>query len=184
MNRWVVDGRVAGQVDGRGMDGNHPGAQTSLQLSRTGACTPVCPVPPTTLSCCRARDTVAHTLGPAGPTHSDSNTRAQGLPTESGQGRCLRPGPDARPGSRAPIWTLSLEPPSSLQGTPLGFWFVPARGHQPASYHDGLGLLGVQLGDGPAEALGLRRGSVGGGHDAGEVRAPSPQPSAGRPLIG
>lgn len=51
-------------------------------------------------------------------------------------------------------------------------------------YHDGLGLLGVQLGDGPAEALGLRCGGVGGGHGAGEVSGSAPQPSAGRPLKG
>ena len=170
-----MDGQVdGGRAGGRAGDGwEWPLSADSLQLGRT-ACTISTPPPPRTSAGPRALHT---TLGPAGAPQR-FKPRDSGFAHRAGKDALV-----ARTGCRAlaPVsaWTLSLGPPASLRGPPLGFRPV---GTCLRSYHDGLGLLGVQLGDSPAEALGLRRGGVGGGHGAGEVRAPSPQPSARWPL--
>lgn len=120
---WEVDERtVGGQADGQVVGGNGPEHRLS-SAQQNGGCTLLAHLP-RPMSLCRAWDPVTHTLGPAGPAQ-----------------RFNRPGPAqdafvARTGcpalARVSVWTLSLGPPARLWGSPLGFRFILARGHQPA----------------------------------------------------
>ena len=161
-DRWV-DGWTGRWVDEIALEPRPP--ISSAELSPPQPCSPC--TPPGAAAGLRPY----HTHTGSSPTHPQRFEHpGTGWPTREGRGS--GPGLDSKPGPRVSKWTV-------------GFWVVLARGQQLPSYHDGLGLLGVQLGDGPAEALGLRRGSAGGGHGAARSGpGSSTQPSARRPFIG
>lgn len=179
---WVndgwTDGRMDGWMDEQMMDRSRPRAQIALQLwlampqHNRGLYPRLPSTLPYELGHC-------HRHAVASRTHSwRSNTRHRGSPAGWAE-EILEARTPRQARVRGIHGTLSLGLPASLRGTPLGFWPILPMGSSLPPYHDGLGLLGVQLRDGPPEALGLRRGGAGSGHDAGEVGAPLPSPPPG-----